>query len=222
MNNNNITLDWATLRTQIRDKQKLQEEWEYVIQMFHNRVIDRYFSPIDFLLSSKEKSKGEGFSILTIECALIEFIASTVNGMVFNFDGTKRKSYLYTNSSKWYIRFLNEAYIFEGYFFGINNFIKAHEFYKDVRCALIHEAQTRNGWTVSIYNKNKEEDKKNEILFENKVIYRTALNSALKKYFIEFCREAKEETPKGRKYRKFIARRFDIIHEIEPDNSFWW
>lgn len=142
--------------------------------------------------------------------------------MIFRYETNNPKNYYYSKSARWYNKFLQSADIFEGYFYGEGAFLTSNEFYKDVRCALIHEARTRKGWTVNIYEKDKKKDKLNKILFEGKKIYRTALNRALADNFKDFCKEAREDNRRGKKYRKYIARKLDVIYEIEPDKCFWW
>ncbi len=214
--------DWNLERESLTDKRKLLPKWEKAINAFETRISNRYFETIEYLIKKEGKSRGEGFSILTLECSLIEFLATLRDGMIFRYETNNSKNYYYSRSARWYNKFLQSADIFKGYFYGAGAFLTSNEFYKDVRCALIHEARTRKGWTVNIYEKDKKKDQLNKILFEGKKIYRTALNKALADNFREFCEEAREESKKGRKYRKYIARKLDVIYEIEPDNCFWW
>lgn len=172
------------------------------------------------MINKAGKSKGEGFIILTIESSLIEYFATLQNGNIYKFGNNN--GYYYSSSSVIYENFLNSADIFEGYFHGIGAFLSANDFYKNVRCGLIHETQTKNGWTVHIYDKKKSKDKINNIIFEDKKVYRTALMFALKDWFTRFCIDSNKEGNTGKKYRKHIARKLDVIFEIAPDNSFWW
>lgn len=217
--------DWNLTRAVLKTKNDfvITHEWEATIDAFEKRISKRYFQTIKYLTQRTGKSIGEGFPILTLECSLIEYLATLKDGMIFKYNTEpKQKTYYYSKSVKWYKKFLDSADIFEGYFHGEGKFLDSNDFYLYVRCALIHEAQTRNGWTVNIFNQDKTKDGINQILFENKKIYRTALNKALETFFKNFCNEARHKNKTGKKYRKFIARKFDVIHEIEPDNAFWW
>jgi hypothetical protein len=49
-------------------------------EYFRTRLDLRYLHPIKILEEQKE-FRGEGFSILTIQCSLIEFLESTVQGI---------------------------------------------------------------------------------------------------------------------------------------------
>jgi len=200
----------------------MSKEWETSISIFQDRINNRYFYPINMIIERDGKSIGEGFAILTLQCSIIEFLATLEDGMIYRYEADKNKGYYYSKSAKWYNKFLNSADIFEGYFFGAGSFLKANDFYKDVRCALIHEARTRKDWTINIYKKNKALDKKNSILFEGNKIYRTALNNALKQYFDEFCEASRQEDKRGMKYRRYIGRKLDVIEELEPDKLYWW
>lgn len=216
------TKDWNELRVKLLDRKKNTDNWKTVIDLFEQRIQDRYFNVLDILINLKRKSLGEGFSILTLECTLIEYIATLENGMIFKYDKAPDKAYCYTKSAKWYNKFLNSAPIFNGYFHGAGSYLCANDFYQNVRCGLIHEARTRNGWKVGIFEKNKNKDKSNTKLFELKTIYRTALKNALSDHFQKFCNAAKEDSVLGRRNRKYIARKLDVICEVDPDNKFWW
>jgi hypothetical protein len=221
---------WTSLRTNLQDKSLLTNEWTKAIQLINERINDRYFAPITLLIDNSN-DRGEGFTILTVECALIEFLATLEDGRIFKINKASTDPHCYYNkSAKIYQRFLRTASIFDGYFFsttGSKGLFSSHDFYLNVRCALIHEAQTRNNWEVKIY-KNKVADRKNDKCFEvttdgKKLIYRTALFRALKNYFAHFVgTDLTQENKRGRTLRKHLARKIDYIAEIQPDNKYWW
>lgn len=222
--------DWQNLRLKLKDKSLLTTEWDETIKILKERVTERYFEPIQILINNS-KDKGEGFTILTVECALIEFLATLKDGRIYKRGkASTDQCYYYSMSAKIYGNFLKSAPIFENYFFHKDKTsprFNRHDFYVNVRCALIHEAQTKNNWEIRIF-KNKRADLQNTIIFDidrkgKKVIYRSALNTKLNDYFVHFCDiELKQQTQVGRTLRKFLARKIDHIAEIQPDKSFWW
>src|SRR6266446_4128072 len=59
------------------------EEWTKVFNdFFKTRLTLRYLDPIK-LLQEHGTLQGEGFSIAAIQCSLIEFLESTLNGMTY-------------------------------------------------------------------------------------------------------------------------------------------
>ncbi|MBI3233607.1 MAG: hypothetical protein HYZ42_06130, partial [Bacteroidetes bacterium] len=60
---------WTKLRCNLNESYDNSENWTEVIDLFKNRINNFYFTPIDDILNTN-KQKGEGFSILTLQCAL--------------------------------------------------------------------------------------------------------------------------------------------------------
>lgn len=232
ISNNFRKKDWLLIREQLKDKGLIDENWKKAIALIHNRVTERYLDPLKISLDYELSYKGAGFSIATIECCLIEFIAALTEGRIFDKpNSTSAKNYFYDDSAKLYIRFLKTSDTFKQYFFakkGEQPKYRPDDFYKNVRCALIHEAQTKKKWIIKIYGKTKACDLKNKILIEtdsngNKILYRTALYLILKNFFDHYCEVTlTENSNKGRTRRKYLARKIDYILELPIDKKFWW
>lgn len=127
--------------------------WEKAYtEYFHARLWHRYLKPIKTLQSSGSMA-GEGFSIVAIQCSLIEYLESTIQGT----------SYVYSRNGKPPVgphQYSNSGEIFESFLatrppfnqeFGPR---EAHDFYVSVRCGVLHEARTKNGWTILANNKS--------------------------------------------------------------------
>ena len=222
---------WLLIREQLKNKEKPDEYWKDAIKLIHERITDRYLNPLQILIEHDKSYEGAGFSIATIECSLLEFIASLTEGKIFLKDKPKgAKDYYYDDSAKLYNRFLRNSNIFKPYFSSIVGQPKYRpdDFYKNVRCALIHEAQTKENWEIRIFGKVKSNDFKNKIIIETdkkgkKVLYRTALYFTLKDFFDTYCHEKlNENNTRARTLRKYLARKIDYILEIPPDNKYWW
>jgi hypothetical protein len=137
--------DWDAFRASLvvgGDAGRWQEAFD---EYFRTRLDLRYLNPIK-LLQCHGTFQGEGFSILAIQCTLIEFLESTVQGTNYHY---LRKSetlgpHEYSSSSDLFVHFLCTREPF------VHDFDEslAKDFYAGVRCALLHEARTRNDWTI--------------------------------------------------------------------------
>lgn len=133
-----FTLDsWYSLREKLDNQALLNDNWNLAIKLLTERIEERYFEPIRILVKDAP-IYGAGFTILTIECALIEFFATLEDGLLF--DGVNRYPELmcyYKKSDKIYQRFLKKSYIFDGFFYSKANspfLFNSFDFYQNVRC----------------------------------------------------------------------------------------
>ena len=226
--------EWILFRVKLNNSYKYNKQWETVITMFRQRVTDFYLNPIDSLLEVNWQ-KGEGFSILTLQCALIEMLAAFKAGKIHKHrKETGDPKYVYSSSSYCFIDFLQTEDIFENHFYTINDrgkkLIKAPydagEFYDRVRCGLMHEARTKVDWLIT----SKVTDAYHSSLFitrnpdGTKSVNRTILQLKLKYYFEEkYIEKLKGENKDGEKLRRFLARKLDHLYDIPRDNVYeWW
>ncbi len=142
---------WFALRPRLLDGND-SEAWQLAFDgFFRMRLESRYFEPIR-ALQKLDKRKGEGFSIVSIQCSLIEFFGSTLEGKSYRFNpGKKLKlgEFEYDGSKEMFTRFLVTATPFASVF----NDALAKDFYEGVRCGLLHEARTKKGWTIQTREK---------------------------------------------------------------------
>ena len=164
--------DWNALLNDLRvNKDRWQEAFE---DYFSARLRAYYLDPIE-LLRSKGPLQGEGFSIVTIQCSLIEFLESTwqgknfVNGRVDN----PNEEYSRTEAKQIFLDFLQTRPPFKEIFASAGD---APEFYANVRCGLFHEARTRGGWKIIAKSENSE-----CISIKGKTVYRDDLQDAIQK-----------------------------------------
>jgi hypothetical protein len=165
---------------------------------FHARLWHRYLKPIKTLQSSGSTA-GEGFSIVAIACSLIEFLESTIQG----------KSYVYSrngNPPVGQYQCSNSGAMFESFLVTRRPFNvefgpqEAHDFYVSVRCGVLHEARTKNGWTILAKSKS------GQIIDANlKVVYRDDFQSALE----AFVRWYKQELSANCDFQEAFIRKFD-------------
>ena len=163
--------------------------------------MSRYLGPIKTLQQSASK-RGEGFSIVAVQCSLIEFLETTIQGKSYRYrrDGEPPLGqYEYSNGGSVFESFLLNRTPFEGEF---NAQRLAHDFYVSVRCGLLHEARTKNGWTILAKSKT------GQLIDANmKIVYRDDFQSGL----LTFVKWYKGKLPSSRELQEAFLRKFDSL-----------
>jgi len=169
---------------------------------FLTRLNLRYLEPIG-TLQNKGKLQGEGFSIVAIQCSLIEFLESTVQGITYKRKtrGVTLGQYEYFSSSEVFQTFLTTRAPFAAEF---TDQALAEDFYDGVRCALLHEARTRNGWRI----RAKDPSGRGRIIDRpGKLIFRNSFQQAL----LTFISEYGEQLTHDAQYQAAFIRKFDSL-----------
>jgi hypothetical protein len=218
---------WSQKRQTLRNSYDFSEHWQEVIERFKRRIEDFYFAPID-KIKDPNKLKGEGFTILTIQCALIEMFAAFKYGKIHKFNkNANDPNYTYKRADDCFIPFLLSEPIFENHFYVFQNGqpvndqpFSTTEFYNKVRCGLMHEARTKGDWVINA----KKTYQGNEIVFitqdttTNKIsIDRTILNKQLRQYFSDYLNNLSLATAQGNSARRLFARKLDHLYDIPAD-----
>ena len=114
--------DW--LRLNLKDD--LNKDWEFAIDILKKRIENRYIEPIDLLLANEKrlqpKNRKYGFTILAIDCLLIETLQAFIKG----WKNTKKKS------QSAFKKFLTSSPSFKKYF----SEDLAIKFYENYRCGI--------------------------------------------------------------------------------------
>lgn len=224
---------WVNKRQVVRNSYDSTLHWHETIERFKVRVEDFYLNPIE-RVKDPNKLKGEGFTILTIQCALIEMFAAFKYGKIHKFNKNNTDpNYTYKRADECFVPFLHTEQIFENHFYIFDNGNKledqpfsAIEFYNKVRCGLMHEARTKGKWVINakvIYQGNEmvyiTQDTTNNTIS----IDRTVLNKRLKSYFNQYLNDLAQKTDQGILLRRFFARKLDHLYDIPSDINFdWW
>ena len=169
---------------------------------FEARLVSRYLTPIETLQQSGSQ-RGEGFSIVAVQCSLIEFLESTVHGTSYRYVPRRKGvpplgQYEYSSSGDIFVSFLVNRQPFK------NDFTEdiARDFYESVRCGLLHEARTKNGWTILAKNTG------NTLIDANrKIVYRNNFQEGL----LAFVSWYKTALPFDRSLQEAFIRKFDSL-----------
>ncbi len=224
---------WKELRNSLDDNYNFSEDWKEAVEIFSRRLRRYYINPINKL---KGGFTGEGFVIVTAQCALIETLAAFKEGKVYDRNKEENEIY-YKDSRKLFVKFLTTESIFEGIFFNNNHQPNcphnAEQFYSKVRCGLMHEARTKDEWIIhkeeeNYARKNPRYKKTGKFIKENrqhkKIIFRNQLQDILEKYFEQYKSELKDSDEKYNQLRRLFGRKIDDLYDTpaEDRNLKWW
>ncbi len=137
--------DWRALRAVLVIGGSPDLWKQAFVEFFQTRLELRYLTPIK-VLQDHATFQGEGFSILAIQCTLVEFLESTIQGINYRHlrRGETLGPYEYSSSRDVFASFLVKREPFAREF----DDELALDFYAGVRCGLLHEARTKGGWRV--------------------------------------------------------------------------
>ncbi len=197
---NKTTADWRLFKQQllINDDENL---WRKAFQeYFEERLNLRYLNPVKILQDNGTFS-GEGFSIMAILCTLVEFLESTVQGLEYKCVRYKKdlNRYEYSNSQEVFVNFLFTRTPFNSHF---NTTDLAREFYKSIRCGLLHEARTKNGWRILAKSQScllLDKDKK--------IVYRDDFEEAIKVFISDYG----DKLGNDKELQQAFIRKFDSL-----------
>jgi hypothetical protein len=120
---------WRSLRLDQTDS----PDWPIAIEILASRIIERYITPVDFLiLSETAKLPSErrfGFTVLAIDCLLVETLGAFIEGLEDTEGRSKKTFCTFLRTRK---QFANE--------FPTDDL--AERFYKQFRCGILHQAES--------------------------------------------------------------------------------
>ncbi len=160
-----------------------------LVSFIRARHNERFFEPIKKLNYSSGNLQGYGFGSMAICCLLIETIQSYRDGLPTTDNGELKRlrilkriparyrlpTNLRVRGQKAFKRFFKDyRKLFPG--------IPAASFYKNVRCGLLHQGQTKHEWMVRANGPNVFDT-------EKRIIFRNNFASALKSAFQEYLNE---------------------------------
>jgi len=174
---------WKELDKILNNKENVC--WEYAFRFFEERIETRYLKPIEAILNMGD-NKGEGFAVVNLQCSLIETIESFIQGCYSEFN--KKKRFTEWKKRNGDIIFTSNKKIFHSFFSKRSEFVKykisGKEFYKDVRCGLLHETQTKKGWLIltDTEKSNYSYQEKNNFKIIYREIFQLELRNLIERY----------------------------------------
>lgn len=227
---------WLSIKKELREDSS-DDILKKVYLIYIDRIENRYFKPIELLRNHKDSCDGFGFSMVAILCSLIEFLQSSIDGKFHkqSYENEHKEKFPILVSKgliKYYgkggreefVKYLKEL---DSRFKESHNCIAdfssvAEEFYSCIRCALLHDACTRNNWII-----RKESD--DDLIFDNsnseeKILYRNNFYQLIKN---KVNCSMKDQFANDLGLRKNLLKKMDVIFETAnyskfEDIPFWW
>ena len=189
------------------------DKWNRAVDMLQNRIDGRYFDPINKLMNSD--SIENGFIVMSALCLLIDTFMQFEHGFANSKDETGKN----------YISFMcNSLKLTQ---------TKAKRFYNEIRCGLLHSAETKAGaylipYHFSSYPSNYfdfvDENDSNAIRIDRVkrrhvlVVSIPGMYDVLKGYFEDYCNTLLNPIDsKGRELRKNFILKMDFITLKDED-----
>ena len=170
--------------------------WERAIRMLRNRIVGRFFDPMDALLQADVNKNG--FAAMALGCLLVETL------MQFREGYPQSKEY---SMNKCYRTFLEQQM---GPCFDEHT---ARRFFYDIRCGILHSGQTKNGSCLTF------DTDYTAMMLGNNVLMVDVPNMyrEMTRYFERYCNELmdvrNEELRSG-----FVCKMDDISRKLEGSN----
>lgn len=158
-----------------------------IARFIFDRFEERYIKPF------KKNKKKNGFSIMAVACLMIEALESFYQG----FEDTKNKS---KDCFKTFFEHCDELKEFRGL---------EEDFYNHIRCGILHQAETRDGWKIS---RKKEFPLLNEKI---RTINATKFLNQLEKYLIDYSEKLEKSDFTDEIWKKFEIKMAAIIKNCQ-------
>ncbi|MES9852798.1 MAG: hypothetical protein ABW170_13340 [Candidatus Thiodiazotropha sp. L084R] len=195
---NKTDTDWKLLESQIRNDFNNVDLWNQALDIFELRLNERYINPAEIIQNNLSVT-GEGFSIITLLCSLIEALETFHEGKCYKYEKPRTNTeYGNGKSQSLFVKFLTKRQPFSNIF----DEELAKDFYKNIRCALLHEAMTKNGWTIRI-----DTDVLVERIGDGKVLNRFYMLE----YFKQYIKGYRENILCSKKRKNAFIRKMNCI-----------
>ncbi|SDS50997.1 hypothetical protein SAMN05216503_3291 [Polaribacter sp. KT25b] len=181
----NLTVnDWKDIKEKLETPNN--KLWGLAVHFFEERIKTRYLDPIH-AIQKLNINEGEGFTMLNLQCSLIETFECFINGWLFYLEGRNLVWKDKEGKVASYNNKVNSRQIFISFFDKFKDEfhdLEGRDFYSNVRCGLLHETQTKGNWIIRVDT----EDTKKCYKYDdgNYIIYRNNFQEKLEQLLEEY------------------------------------
>ena len=158
------------------------EDWQRMVGIFNDRLEGRFLEPIRLIAVDNSIGEFSGFSIMSLDCLIIETLEQFYNG---------------NDETKGYHKIaFRDFFRRSPYFQDLKTNKKAEIFYSHFRCGLLHQAQTKNKSLIKIGEKLPMVSAVSTNIGEGLVINREKFHEAIEneiKQYIELLKSGEED-----------------------------
>lgn len=190
--------------------------WETAVEIFEDRIRYRYLDAIDELQRSDNgyyslhAQRRFGFSMMALDCLLLETLAQFYEGLKDSDEA--RRPPISLDNMQFYVRFLaHKSFVLSNHF----DEITASMFYKQIRCGILHQAETKGNSTIWYRGKD-HLDEPFELSEDKKSlrIYWFNFHKNVKEEFDAYCVCLRTNQPPD--YRGNFKKKMDNICRVTP------
>lgn len=146
-------------------------DWERMVEIFQDRIEGRFLKPVRLIANHVDIGEFSGFSILALDCLIIETLNQFYSGLNET-EGEHKKAF-------W--NFFKNSEFFKNHF----TRKKAFTFYSHYRCGILHQAQTKGKSVVRIDQRTmiqSVENDNSESLIVDRALFHKALEQEILSY----------------------------------------
>jgi protein-arginine kinase activator protein McsA len=169
-----------------------EKDRQAVADFISERFTERYITPID----PQDKSNSSGFTIMAVCCLMIEALEAFRCG----YSDTRNKS---QECFKDFFRDADKRKRFG------DCLINCPDFYDAVRCGLLHQAETRNGWLIH---------QGSEPLVKGQTINAVRFLDQLKAYLQDYTAELRNNNWDATIWKKLREKMDAVISNCQPSS----
>jgi len=224
-------------------KAKASDDWRTMIQIFKDRINFRYLSATKAILAVDEQYHPPrlGFSIVALDCLLIETLNQFYRDKKISIDARPKGPRVSTTAT--YRRSLdelgNDGWFYSTFFTDVSRFFRpffmantksAVIFYEDIRCGILHSAETARKSLIRVKDQSKPEipfqliietvpksSKNPDGQYEaGMILYRNRIHDLVIKEIAYYCYQLRDEDNHQLRER-FVYKMDDISRLREAD-----
>jgi hypothetical protein len=167
-----------------------------MVEIFRDRIEGRFLKPIRLIAEDRDIGEFSGFSILALDCLIIE----TLNQFYSGLDETEGAH------DKAFWNFFKNSEFFKNHF----SRKKAFTFYSHYRCGILHQAQTKKKSVVRIDQKTMIQSVEGDIS-EGLIVDRSIFHEAIENEFSSYLERLKKGGEENAELRSNFVKKMNFI-----------